>query len=365
MAAYRFSKRLGSSVFASLSLLGAAIGALPVSAQEQAVPVTWVNSKNVTISGNTITEACNGCGDAGAESQQTLTSGDGGFEFVVGNKEIFGVGIGSGAPSTNIDGIEYALRFNGAGSAEVRENGRHLKDIKYNAGDRFRIAVEAGAVNFYKNDGGKLALVHSIKNPASLQYPIKIEAVLLGPQTSVSQAVAKRAAGAAAPVVSDSKLTWTNLANAKVEGNTLIGGSANQDAGGQSVETLTGDGFVEFTAVETDKMRAIGLDNHNDSNNFDDIDFAIVLRQASAPGAKASAEIWESGTFISDTAYSAGDRFRIAIEQGVVKYYQYVKGSPVELRGRHSKVQNYPVHVDAAFYDLQSTLADVKGGRLN
>jgi hypothetical protein len=97
-------------------------------------PVTWVNGKNVTISGDTLTEACRGCGDAGAESRETLASGDGYFDFTVGSKDIFAVGIGGGAPSTNVDSIEFALRFNGSGIAEVRENGRYITDTRYSEG---------------------------------------------------------------------------------------------------------------------------------------------------------------------------------------------------------------------------------------
>ncbi|MES2605633.1 MAG: hypothetical protein V4603_11905, partial [Pseudomonadota bacterium] len=274
------------------AVLALAMVSSPLAAQDGGTPVTWVNSKNVNVASNTITETCNGCGDAGAESQQTLTAGDGGFEFVVGNQGIFAVGIGGGAPSTNVDSIEFALRFNGSGAAEIRENGRYVGDTKYNAGDRFRIAVEKGAVNYYKWDSGKLTLIHGNQKPAALQYPVKIEAVLLGPQTSVSQAVARRVVNPAGAV---GNITWTNLSNAQADGNTLTGAS-DQNSGAQSVETLTGDGFVEFTAVETDKMRAVGLDNHNANNTFQDIDFAIVLREAAA-GAAAQAEVWESGTY--------------------------------------------------------------------
>ncbi|MES2605632.1 MAG: hypothetical protein V4603_11900, partial [Pseudomonadota bacterium] len=67
----------------------------------------------------------------------------------------------------------------------------------------------------------------------------------------------------------------------------------------------------------------------------------------------------------SDTPYSAGDRFRIAIEKGVVKYYKYVDGKLAEIAGRNSAVQNFPVHLDAALYHPQSTIAQVTGGRLN
>jgi hypothetical protein len=373
MSTTRFNKMYGTAL--TVLLLGSV--AVPASAQNTSQtpePVIWTGAKNVTVSGSTITEACNGCGDAGAVSQQTLASGDGYFDFTVGTKDIFGVGIGGGPPSTSIDSIEYALRFNGNGSAEVRENGRYITDTRYKEGDRFRIAVEGGAVNYYLYGGSEnnWVPIHSNKMPASLQYPIKIEAVLLGPKTSITQAVAKslgrsQVSAITGPANSSpaANITWTNVSNATANGSTLVSTTDNQNSGAQSAETLTGDGWVEFTAVETDKMRAVGLDHENSSNTLQDIDYGIVLREAAKPGATPVAEVWEKGAYVSDIPYNAGDRFRIAIEGGKVKYYKYVNGQLQEIPGRNSSVAAFPVHLDAALYGAQSSIADVTGTRQN
>ncbi|HEY0962801.1 MAG TPA: hypothetical protein VGE69_10655 [Pseudomonadales bacterium] len=373
-----FSSALRLALAPALTL-ALATGAGSLSAQDYgATPIVWVNGTNVTITGNTVDEACNGCSNAAAESQQTLASGDGYVEFIAG-QGVFAVGIGSGPLSTSLDGIEYGLYFNGAGSVEVRENGGvYVIDAGYQPGDRFRIALQGGVITYHKYEGSNLAVNYSSRSPAAVQYPAKVEAVLLGAGSSVRDAVVRAGANAltstpapqqpgAAPVLGNPvNLTWTNVSNITVNGNTLTATTSGQNAGAQSNETLSGDGFIEFTAVETDKMRAIGLDSQNDSDNtFQDIDFAIVLRQAASPGAAAIAEVRENGEYISDVPYNAGDRFRIAVEGGVVRYYHTTNGVESPIQGRDTAVATYPLHVDAALYDENSTLAEVTGRRWN
>ncbi|MDY6983815.1 MAG: hypothetical protein SV422_12060, partial [Pseudomonadota bacterium] len=326
MARTRIAKQIRSAFVPALVLILGAAG--PVTAQDLgATPIAWINTMNATVSGNTVTEGCNGCGQSAAESQQTLASGDGYVEFVAGSG-VFAVGIGSGPLGTTLDSIEHGLYFNGAGSVEVRENGgAYVIDTPYQPGDRFRIALQGGVITYHKYEGTNLAVNYRSRNRASLQYPVKVEAVLLGAGSSVQQAVVRGGANAlsstpastpaaqsAAPVLGNPvNLTWTNVSNVTVNGNTLTATSSGQNAGAQSNETLSGDGFIEFTAVETDKMRAIGLDSQNDSDNsFQDIDFAIVLRQAGAPGATAVAEVRENGEYISDVPYNAGDAEAVA-----------------------------------------------------
>lgn len=373
MAHIRPRKLYGSAL--ALLFAGALTG--PLSAQDYgATPVVWINGKNVSISGNTVTDACNGCSDAAAESQQTLSSGDGYVEFVAG-PGVFAVGVGSGPLGTKLESVEYGLYFNGNGSVEVRENGGVYQiDTRYQPGDRFRIALQGGVVSYHKYEGSNLTVNYSSQNSAALQYPVKVEAILLGAQSSVQNAVVRAGAGAQVdlsqaqpqpqPASQQSGLTWTNLSNVTVNGNTLTGTGDAQNSGAQSNETLNGDGYVEFTAVETDKMRAIGLDAENDnSNGFQDIDFAIVLREATQPGGTSVAEVWEAGSYVSDIPYAAGDRFRIAIENGVVKYYKGANGQVQQIPGRDTAVANYPLHVDAALYGANSTLAEITGQRVN
>ena len=171
--------RIRSSAVAALILAAAAV---PLAAQQAGeAPVTWTNQINVTAYGNKLAEACNGCGNAGAESQQTLTAGDGYVEFVPSTShDAFTVGFGTGPASTRVEDIEFALRFHGNSVVEVRENGNYVTDTPYRVGQRFRIAIEDGAVNYYKYEGGAAERIHHNPNPEALQYHVKVEASMLG-----------------------------------------------------------------------------------------------------------------------------------------------------------------------------------------
>src|SRR5437870_13310482 len=110
--------------------------------------VQWSGMQNVTLDGTTLqkTSGCDGCDDAGAQSQDQIGSPGGYVEFTVGESDTFwivGLSNGNGGPSYS--GIDYAIRFNGAGGADVLENG-HYKggDTAYAAGGIFRIAVAYG-----------------------------------------------------------------------------------------------------------------------------------------------------------------------------------------------------------------------------
>jgi hypothetical protein len=139
--------------------------------------VVWINVVNATVSGDVLqkTTGCDGCDDAGATSQQELPSGDGYIEFTVGEMNTFLVaGLSNGNTDTTLADIDFAFRFNGAGWADVLENGVYQLggDTPYAAGDVFRIAVSGNKVHYIRN--GALIL-ESRKAP---QYPLLLDASL-------------------------------------------------------------------------------------------------------------------------------------------------------------------------------------------
>jgi len=103
-----------------------------------------------------------------------------------------------------------------------------------------------------------------------------------------------------------------------VTGNSLTKTNSTSawDSGAASLNIIrNGYGFVEATATETNTHRMIGLSNGDTDQNFPDIDFAIYLY------ANATVFVYESGTNRgSFGAYAAGDRFRIEVRYGVVRY---------------------------------------------
>src|SRR4029453_17201250 len=76
-------------------------------------------------------------------------------------------------------------------------------------------------------------------------------------------------------------IVWTALINVTASGNSLrktSGCDGCGDAGAVSVQNIPlGDGYVEFTASETNTYRGAGLSNGNTNTSLGDIDFAILL----------------------------------------------------------------------------------------
>lgn len=116
-------------------------------------PVRWTSLVNVAANGGTLqkTGGCGGCPDAGAVSEQQITSGDGSVEFTASEANTLRfVGLSVGNSGTGAAEIRFALRLQG-GVAEVREAGAYKADVRFAAGDVFRIAVEGGTVKYVKN----------------------------------------------------------------------------------------------------------------------------------------------------------------------------------------------------------------------
>ena len=150
-------------------------------------PVTWTNLVNATVTGTVLqkTAGWDGVDDAGATSAQQLTAGDGYVEFTVGEATTFWLaGLSHGNAGTGYADIDFAFRFNGAGSADVLENGVYAGgDTVYAAGDVFRVAVVGGRVQ-YKRNG--LLLKESARTPV---YPLLLDTSLGSVGATVRNAV--------------------------------------------------------------------------------------------------------------------------------------------------------------------------------
>jgi hypothetical protein len=125
--------------------------AAPAAADQR---VSWMSMRNVAINGDVLqkTGGCQGCEDAGAISQQTLY-GDGFVQFTPGETNTFWYGgLTRRTDTAQHADMDFAFRFNGAGAADVVENGTYRGgDTSYAAGDVFRIAIVNGRVQYLKN----------------------------------------------------------------------------------------------------------------------------------------------------------------------------------------------------------------------
>lgn len=135
----------------------------------------WSQTANVDASSNRVekTGGCDGCLDAGAISQKTINRAPGFVEFVVNDpNKMLSAGLQNGETDISVDGIDYALRFQN-GVAEVRENANYKADTRFQAGDKFRIAVSESGIRYFKNG---TVFYESSTRP---QFPLKFMAALL------------------------------------------------------------------------------------------------------------------------------------------------------------------------------------------
>jgi len=112
-------------------------------------------------------------------------------------------------------------------------------------------------------------------------------------------------------------------------------------------QIVSGDGYVEFTASETNLMRYVGLSAPNASlADGNDIRYAVLF-------AGSFASVYESGTYRTDVPLTSGDRFRVAIEAGSVKYY---KNGQVFYPS--AVLPTYPLVLNATLLQLGSTVTN-------
>ena len=111
-------------------------------------------------------------------------------------------------------------------------------------------------------------------------------------------------------------VVWTALVGVSASGNSLTKTTRSGYASGAvSVQQLlSGEGWVEITASETHTYRMFGLSNGNTDAPYADIDFGLDV----APGALY---VFEKGVNKGAFGvYATGDRLRVAVVGGVVKY---------------------------------------------
>ncbi len=272
------------------------------------------------------------------------------------------VGLSNGDTNQDVADIDFALYARFSGTLEVYEGGTYKGGFgSYAANDRLRVEVRYGAVRYFKN--GTLFYTSA----GTARYPLRVDTALYTTGATITDAKV-------------GNLTWTDGSNVAISGDSLskTGTNSAWDAGAISTNSIeSGDGFVEFTATETDKARIAGLANGNTDNSLSDIEFGIELRSDGV------VEIFESGTSRGTAgSYSSGDRLRVELKAGIVKYY--VNGSAVYTSGvtptyplrvvrylkngavlyTSSTSPSYPLHGEAAMYSVGGTLVDVAMGNL-
>jgi large repetitive protein len=155
--------------------------------------IIWTNLVNTTVSGTVLRKTganSDGSWNGRAVSQQEIASGDGYVEFTATGPNVYrAVGLnGAGALNTP-DSLDYAVVFTNSNLVEFRQGGAYRGDATFAVNDVFRVAVESGVVNFYKN-GVKLA-----SGSTTPVYPLNAGAVFSYLNGEISNAKLSSAGG--------------------------------------------------------------------------------------------------------------------------------------------------------------------------
>jgi Right handed beta helix region/Abnormal spindle-like microcephaly-assoc'd, ASPM-SPD-2-Hydin/HYDIN/CFA65/VesB-like, Ig-like domain len=345
----RFSPTAYGAASRTLTLTGAAGGSVGLggtgAASSAGEPVAWASPGGVAVSGNNLKKNVPvGWGNSGATSTKALVSGAGYVEHTIQETNTRRMlGLGNGSTNNTWEDIDFGLYAMGNGKLQVHEKGVLRGSFgPYSSGDKLRIAVTSGIVRYYRNS----ALLFS--SPTAPTYPLVVDTALYTPGATLAGVIISGnwVASNAEPV------QWTAASGVSVAGNSLTKNVAMGwgNAGAISSKSLlAGDGFAEHTIHETDTGRMLGLGNGNTSNGREDIDFSL---NATAGG---MLRVYEKGVFRGTFgSYASGDRLRIAVVGGVVRYYRNTS-----LLYSSTKPPTYPLVVDTALNTPGATLAKV------
>ncbi|MEI6882604.1 MAG: hypothetical protein WCK82_14890, partial [Bacteroidota bacterium] len=151
----------------------------------------------------------------------------------------------------------------------------------------------------------------------------------------------------------DEQVVWksSDLSNVAATSNNLIKNQSNGswNGGAASINTVSNNGYLQFTVAETNTLRAIGLSTTNANANFTSIQYAVYLRN------DGQYEVYESGTLRANFgAYASNDVFKIFVDAGVVKYFR--NGT---LFYTSAVAPTLPLLVDVSINSLNGTVSNV------
>jgi hypothetical protein len=269
-----------------------------------AVSVTWTDAVGVDATGNDLLKTDpNTLWNAGAASAQTI-SGYGYVEFSSAESNTAKmIGLSAGNTNQRYVDIDFAIYLKSIGQFAVYEAGVPMTANlgPYAPGDTFRVENDEGVVTYSRNG------VVFYTSSAAPTPPLLVDTSLFTPGATITDVV----------LVSRS-VSWQNLIGVAASVNDLTKTALTDTwgAGASSVESLAGDGYVEFTTGENNTAKMAGLSNGDARPRYTDIDYAINLKATGRFG------VYEAGVLRIGSAgrYSAGDLFRVESAGGVVTY---------------------------------------------
>jgi alpha-tubulin suppressor-like RCC1 family protein len=299
--------------------------------------IAWAHEVGVAIAGSSLSKTGAAGWTSGAISANTIEGADGAMEFTATETNKTRVaGLSNGDSSQSWNDIDFGIEVRDDATTEVVEAGTSRGTFgAYGAGDRFRVEVRDGVVGYYRNGS---SFYTSTVTPA---YPLRIDTALYSASATLTD-------------VGLTPLVWTGATGVTVADNSVAKTAAEGwNAGASSTRALTsGDGFVEFTASETNARRSVGLKESGTASSYADIDYAIDL------GASGQLEVFELGVSRGQVGtYANGDRLRVEIQEGVVRYVK--NGS---LLYASTVAPTYPLHAEAQLYTSGATVKHLEMG---
>ena len=152
----------------------------------------------------------------------------------------------------------------------------------------------------------------------------------------------------------EQRVQWTNQVNVIERGDMLqkrSGCDGCDDATAMSQQMIrSGDGYVEFTPGEPYTFWVAGLSQSDGNAHFRNIDFAFRFN------GNDSADVMENGQYQGgDTDYAPGDRFRIAVIGGRVRY---MKNGRVLFESRQTP--RYPLVLETALGSMGASIRNAR-----
>ncbi len=221
----------------------------------------WTTANGVTTSAGSLTKTGSSGWNAGAASTASFASGDGFVEFTASETSTTrACGLADQDASYDPAEIDFAIQLQSNADVRVYESGTLRGTFgSYAPGDRFRVEVRLGQVVYRKN--GIVFYTSAVTPP----YPLSVDTTFDTPGSTLRE-------------VRLGNLVWKNEAGVAVWGYGLLDtgvlGWGNSGAA-TTVELVSGDGGVEYTATETTTGRMLGLSYGDTDRNYTDIDFSL------------------------------------------------------------------------------------------
>jgi RHS repeat-associated protein len=199
------------------------------------------------------------------------------------------------------------------------------------------VSLEGGVVKYQKN--GTIFYTSTV----TPTYPLLVDSALYSTGATLNNEVVS------GNWRTPQNTTWTNAQGVSVSGNSITktASTAWGNAGAASTQTIaSGDGYVETTATETNTARMFGFSHVDADQNYTSIQFGLHLDLSGVIYVFESGS--NRGTF---GAYATGDKLRVSLEGGVVKYQK--NGTTFYTS---TVTPTYPLLVDSALYSTGATL---------